>query len=1189
MDNRFNKRLNEYCISLFHDNNEISIIAYNLNLLDNIKYEMNISYDELIAISAFFNEFNNINQIYGNLIKIINRNKIKFIQKNKDVLFTFTFSDMEGNNNALDKNVEFILYGEKESNDNYYLEELINEIKLLRSNNDKLISENQKLKKENNDFRNNMNQNINHHINQNMDINHNNMNMNNQNMNISQNNMNQSMNINPNMNIIQNMNISQNNANNFNISGGNNNIISTQIVNPPQQAPNENEAEEEVNQFEELKKKLNIQINNNDTNLNLNKKYLGNNILEYLSEYEFNQLNKLTLTHNNINNITNIKSLKSRNLEFLSLSNNKIVDISPLSQCDFPELKKLFLYGNEIRDISPFQNSKFPKLETLSLSSNSISNITSIQNFNFPNLKVITLDNNKIADISVLENAHFDKLEKIGLNNNSIKEINVLERVNFPELKEIYLYSNIIEDMSVFTRVRFNKLELLSLSENNISDISCIENVQLSQIKKLYLNDNKITDINALERIKFQPVELYLSGNNKWSYWLGFYVIDFIKLVFYNIFLMIPIFYVSGVGTYFSLDVLAISLSSLSFIYFISFFCQKEDEGAKILFIFVFGFLIAMAALIIVYQNRLLQYSSSFTQLYKLNLMDLTPVTSMALSLLRIIISFSFWDAADKAVVALNTFLDTELEFEQISGFYRPKYYLYTSFIAQGVNFVIYTLLLILAESGWLTKMIHQFQLCVMSIKRDYIFSKEQAAEEFISGNNIIEPISEEEKKKKRKNRVYDIEITDEELIKKNESKDPLSNKYVKKEREIVNSDKELTTKIKGIRKTFFNCCDKNVRAVNNLYLGLEPNEKFGLLGFNGSGKTTTFKAIINEILIDRGTINLFGYDNKKQFKYLRTMIGYCPQINPLFDFMKVKEIIKYYLELKTCKESVESICYRFGLSKYLNTYTVNLSGGNKRKLSFAIAMMNKPTMLLLDEPSTGVDPDSRRVMWKNINELSNTGHKYNMILTTHSIEEAEILCDTVSWLKGGNFICVGNPEELKLEFSRGYKLHIKFDDTEINKEKSNEKIEEILNNLKELVFGVDEFESVILENKSVYVENYLIGLVKILKGIKDPKRAEVAKVSKEMRMKQAPIDPEVKGKLKNGYEYDAKKLSEELRQKAEILEKQKHEAEYRKFRDIQTDEDVTFLMERAKKLGKTIYDPEILKDPEIIKRFGLE
>ena len=95
---------------------------------------------------------------------------------------------------------------------------------------------------------------------------------------------------------------------------------------------------------------------------------------------------------------------------------------------------------------------------------------------------------------------------------------------------------------------------------------------------------------------------------------------------------------------------------------------------------------------------------------------------------------------------------------------------------------------------------------------------------------------------------------------------------------------------------------------------------------------------------------------------------------------------------------SVESICAKFGLSKYLDTYTVNLSGGNKRKLIFAIALMNKPRLLLLDEPSTGVDPESRRIMWRNINELSNTGHQYNMILTTHSMEEAEVLCDRVSW-----------------------------------------------------------------------------------------------------------------------------------------------------------------------------------------------
>jgi hypothetical protein len=191
---------------------------------------------------------------------------------------------------------------------------------------------------------------------------------------------------------------------------------------------------------------------------------------------------------------------------------------------------------------------------------------------------------------------------------------------------------------------------------------------------------------------------LYLSGNNPWSYWLGFFVVDFIKLVFFNIFLMIPIFYVSEAALYFSINVLIISLSSLSFIYFISFFCKKEDEGAKILFIFVFGFLIGISGLVIVYQDRLLKYFSSFSQIYKLNIMDLTPVTSMGLSLLRIIISFSFWNAADKAVVEINDLFDVELEFDQISGFYRPKYYLYTSIIAQAVNFVIYTLLLFLAE-----------------------------------------------------------------------------------------------------------------------------------------------------------------------------------------------------------------------------------------------------------------------------------------------------------------------------------------------------------------------------------------------------------------------------------------------------------------------------------------------------------
>ena len=131
------------------------------------------------------------------------------------------------------------------------------------------------------------------------------------------------------------------------------------------------------------------------------------------------------------------------------------------------------------------------------------------------------------------------------------------------------------------------------------------------------------------------------------------------------------------------------------------------------------------------------------------------------------------------------------------------------------------------------------------------------------------------------------------------------------------------------------------------MHLGLEPNQKFGLLGFNGSGKTTTFRSITNEILFDSGSINLFGCDTKYDFENIRNSIGYCPQINPLFDFMKVREIINFYSKLKTFNESPEIVCEKFGLSKYLDTYTINLSGGNKRKLTFALALMNKPSLFI--------------------------------------------------------------------------------------------------------------------------------------------------------------------------------------------------------------------------------------------------
>ena len=121
--------------------------------------------------------------------------------------------------------------------------------------------------------------------------------------------------------------------------------------------------------------------------------------------------------------------------------------------------------------------------------------------------------------------------------------------------------------------------------------------------------------------------------------------------------------------------------------------------------------------------------------------------------------------------------------------------------------------------------------------------------------------------------------------------------------------------------------------------------------------------------------------------------------------------------------------------------------------------------------------------MWKNINELSNSGHRYNMILTTHSMEEAEILCDRVGWLKKGSFACIGNPEKLKIQYSLGYKLHIKFDDQLINKDNLKNNIGEAFEIISGLIDGFNNYSNYIMNHPTL--EPHIISLIDVIKKIK--------------------------------------------------------------------------------------------------------
>ena len=562
------------------------------------------------------------------------------------------------------------------------------------------------------------------------------------------------------------------------------------------------------------------------------------------------------------------------------------------------------------------------------------------------------------------------------------------------------------------------------------------------------------------ERSKNIKHILYLSGANMWSYWCGFYVVDFVKMMIFCSLAAASIYLISDYASYIWINLIICSFSSLVFIYSISFLFEKEESGQKAMSFLLFVVLIIFAIIVAIMSALGMDIDLSFLlNDYNFTIFDISPLTSFMLSSIRLTFSYIIFKA-------IGNYQFVELDFGILGVLYKPKNYFLTSIMVNSINFFFYLGLLYLLESGYIRKFINYIKVRFLIKESNIIFSNEQMSEEFNSINNIGDPL----------------------LRETNGENNNLSEKHslcVQNEINKINNDTEnlLTTKIIALKKTYWLCCKKNIRAINNLYLGLENNEKFGLLGFNGSGKTTTFKSITKEILSDSGEIILFGKNNKTQFEQIRQSIGYCPQENPLFDYMKVKEIIKFYLELKGMQEPVQTICEKFGLNKYLETYCINLSGGNKRKLAFAIALMCKPRILLLDEPSTGVDPESRRIMWKNIMELTKRNNNLNMILSTHSMEEAEVLCDTVSWLKSGNFLSIGNPEKLKITLSAGYKLHIKF--IKLSQNSLNEEIDEnYLEEVSSKINGLNAYVEFIKNTPDI--QPCLKELVNIIEEIKD-------------------------------------------------------------------------------------------------------
>jgi len=230
---------------------------------------------------------------------------------------------------------------------------------------------------------------------------------------------------------------------------------------------------------------------------------------------------------------------------------------------------------------------------------------------------------------------------------------------------------------------------------------------------------------------------------------------------------------------------------------------------------------------------------------------------------------------------------------------------------------------------------------------------------------------------------------------------------------------------------------DNGKVAVNNLSLGIPPGQCFGLLGINGAGKTTTMGMLTAEFPPTSGDAILAGFSVTKQPESIRRRIGYCPQFDAHFANMTGREHVELYASIKGIpsefvKKAAADKLSEVGLDVIdCDRLSSGYSGGMKRRLSLACAMIGKPQIVFLDECSTGVDPVARREIWQLISNMVAgdnlpEGNQTSVILTTHSMEECEALCPRIGIMANGRLRCLGSSQRLKNKFGQGFQVEMR-------------------------------------------------------------------------------------------------------------------------------------------------------------------
>lgn len=264
------------------------------------------------------------------------------------------------------------------------------------------------------------------------------------------------------------------------------------------------------------------------------------------------------------------------------------------------------------------------------------------------------------------------------------------------------------------------------------------------------------------------------------------------------------------------------------------------------------------------------------------------------------------------------------------------------------------------------------------------------------------------------------------------------------------NSDDDVQTSKAENRSLFLvyelSKCYGKLMAVKEVNFRVKQHECFGLLGVNGAGKSTTFRMLTGEEASNSGIMYLKQAEIHSDRKNYLAEMGYCPQTDALINSLNAFDHLRLFAKLRGIPKDrieleVNKWINRLNLKACMSQPSGTYSGGNKRRLNIAMALIGNPTLVLLDEPTTGVDPAARRSLWTVLQSCQAAGQA--IILTSHSMEECEALCNRLVIMVKGELVCIGASQELKQRFGAGFDIHIK-----LNPARSEEDVTNIKNTI---------------------------------------------------------------------------------------------------------------------------------------------